>query len=145
MQIPFQIHCLLAILTLVVLMAASVQALILAWQERCLRQQSNTKLLRNFPPLQTMEKWLFRIITVGFLLLTLLIVTGIYFYHNAITLPLIQKIILAVIAWIIFALLLIGRHYLGWRGRKAIYGTLFGALLILLIYLGSIILLGYLL
>lgn len=145
MQIPLQIHYFLAIVTLIVLMAAGLQALLLAWQERSLRKQINAPLLQNLPPLESMEKLLFRSLAIGFLLLTLLIVTGIYFFHNAVTVPLLQKIILAIIAWVIFAILLIGRYYLGWRGRKAIYGTLVGALLILVIYLGSIILLGYLL
>lgn len=145
MRIPFEMHLLLAILTLLVLSLAGLLAIVLAWQERALRHQSGPRLLKRLPPLENMEKYLFRAISLGFLLLTVLIITGIYFYHDRVTLPLLQKITLTFIAWVIFAMLLIGRFYLGWRGRKAIYGTLIGVVLILMIYLGSIILLSYLL
>ena len=45
--------------------------------------------------------------------------------------------VLAVVAWIVYAILLIGRWRLGWRGRPAIHWTLGGFTLLLLAYFGS--------
>ena len=39
--------------------------------------------------------------------------------------------------WIVFAVLLWGRHQLGWRGHKAIRWTLAGFCLLMLAYFGS--------
>jgi ABC-type uncharacterized transport system permease subunit len=48
-----------------------------------------------------------------------------------------HHIVLAVSAWIVFAVLLYGRWRLGWRGRTAIRWTLGGFLLLVLAYFGS--------
>lgn len=135
------IHILLAVLTFSVLCIAGLQAILLALQEQQLRSKYKSGIFKKFPPLETMESLLFQMIWLGFILLSLMIGTSLYFFYDRVTLPLVQKIILAFIAWIIFGILLLGRYYYGWRGRKAIYGTLIGVLLILIIYFGSILLL----
>ena len=48
-----------------------------------------------------------------------------------------HKTLLSFIAWIVFGLLLWGRHRLGWRGYKAIRWTLAGFCLLMLAYFGS--------
>ena len=40
-------------------------------------------------------------------------------------------------SWTVFAALLLGRHFRGWRGRVAVRWTLAGFLLLVLAYLGS--------
>lgn len=132
------IHILLAVLTFAVLSMAGLQAMVLAVQEKQMRQRQIG--MSKLPPLETMEAMLFGIIWFGFLLLTTLIITSFYFFSAQLGTALLQKVILVFIAWVIFGCLLIGRHYLGWRGRKAIYGTLFGVALLLVIYFGSILL-----
>jgi ABC-type uncharacterized transport system permease subunit len=135
-------HILLAVLTFGILGIAGLQAVLLAIQEKQLRSQKSFFWMKKLPALEVMEILLFQLIGLGFLLLSLLITTGWYFFHDVLNRALIQKIILALLAWIIFGILLIGRHYFGWRGRKAIYGTLIGVILLLIIYVGSIFLLG---
>jgi ABC-type uncharacterized transport system permease subunit len=44
---------------------------------------------------------------------------------------------LSFFAWVVFAVLLWGRHQLGWRGHKAIRWTLTGFCLLMLAYFGS--------
>lgn len=134
------IHILLAVFTFAVLSMAGLQAMVLAVQEKQMRQKQIG--MSKLPPLETMESLLFGIIWFGFLLLTLLIITSFYFFSGQLGTTLLQKVVLVFIAWIIFGCLLIGRHYLGWRGRKAIYGTLIGVGLLLVIYFGSILLSG---
>ena len=45
--------------------------------------------------------------------------------------------VLSIASWVVFAILLLGRHRLGWRGRTAIRWTLSGFFLLVLAYFGS--------
>jgi ABC-type uncharacterized transport system permease subunit len=45
--------------------------------------------------------------------------------------------VLSSCSWVVFAILLWGRHRLGWRGRTAIRWTLTGFGLLMLAYFGS--------
>lgn len=139
MNTSLNVHILLSLVTSVALCATGVTALVLAVQERLLRAQPAGGLIRWLPPLITMEKFLFQTMIVGFILLNALLITSVYYFHELFTgnSLLWQKTILAIFAWIIFAVLLIGRFIWGWRGRKAIYGSLFGVLLLTVIYWGS--------
>jgi len=56
-----------------------------------------------------------------------------------------HKIFFSVLAWVVFAVLLWGRHHMGWRGRTAIRGTLIGFSLLLVGFYGSKFVLEYLL
>ena len=48
-----------------------------------------------------------------------------------------HKAVFSVLAWGVFAALLLGRHLRGWRGRKATRWLYLGAALLLLAYVGS--------
>jgi ABC-type uncharacterized transport system permease subunit len=141
MDVIILFHNLFATLTLSVLCLAGLQAVILAIQEKRLHAKQTSGIIGKLPPLQTMEIVLFQIVTCGFVLLTLLIASSLYFFHTNMTLEILQKIVLALVAWLVFGLLLVGRYYLGWRGRKAIYGTLLGVTVLIVIYFGSLLLL----
>lgn len=86
-----------------------------------------------------MESLLFRILTLGFSLLTLALGSGLFFsdelFGKALTLD--HKTIFALLSWIIFATLIAGRHIYGWRGRMALRWTLAGFAALLLAYMGS--------
>ncbi len=48
-----------------------------------------------------------------------------------------HKTVFSVLAWVAFALLLLGRARFGWRGRTAVRVLYAGSLLLLLAYVGS--------
>lgn len=130
-------HVILSILAYSLLTIASLQALLLAYQNRALKNKSllaNSKLL---PPLQTMESLLFEFLWVGELLLTLAVLSGFYFLEDMFAQHLVHKTVFSLIAWFIYALLLWGRHQLGWRGTKAIRWALAGFVCLMLAYFGS--------
>lgn len=129
-------HILLSILAYSVLMIAAAQAILLAIQDRQLRQHKRG-LLTALPPLQTMERLLFDLIAVGFVLLSLAIITGFLTLSNFFAQHVAHKTILTIAAWLVFAILLGGRHWLGWRGTTAIRFTLWGFGLLLLGFYGS--------
>jgi len=79
------------------------------------------------------------IVGAGFALLTLTLVTGIFFSEQLFGKPLTfnHKTVFSVLAWFAYGALLVGRLRFGWRGRKALNWILFGSVMLLLAYLGS--------
>ena len=86
-----------------------------------------------------LEKGLFRIYWLGFFLLTITLVTGTFFSDQVFNTPLVlnHKLIFSVCAWLIYALLLLGRISFGWRGKKAIKFSLIAFMFLFLAYFGS--------
>lgn len=130
-------HILLSILAYSTMIVATVQTLLLAFQNHQLRHRHPTGLVRLLPPLQTMENLLFELLWVGEILLTLVIITGAFQIENIKEQHLPHKIVFTALAWLIYGTLLWGRHYLGWRGNSAIRWSLSGFASLILAYLGS--------
>jgi ABC-type uncharacterized transport system permease subunit len=130
-------HILTSLLAYSILGLAVIQAILLAIQDRHLRNRSPGGFIRALPPLQTMESLLFQMIATGFALLTLALVTGTLFLEDIFAQHLVHKTTLSIIAWGVFAVLLWGRWRFGWRGRTAIRWTIGGFIFLMLAYFGS--------
>lgn len=131
-------HILLSILAYSLLTIASFQALLLAYQNNKLKnKQLHGGLVSLMPPLQTMETLLFELIWAGFGFLTLAIITGAIFIDDIFAQQLTHKTAFSLLSWLIYAVLLSGRHSLGWRGSAAIRWTLGGFAALMLAYFGS--------
>lgn len=91
------------------------------------------------PPLLTLEKLLFRLIAAGFVLLTLTIVSGFLFSEQlfARAFRVDHKTVFAIISWLMFGGILIGRSFRGWRGRTALRWVIASFGILLLAYVGS--------
>ncbi len=138
-------HILISLAAYSLLTLAALQAIVLAIQERQLRKQQHfLLLLQKLPPLQSMETVLFQLITVGFVLLTIGLTTGIVFVDDLFAQHLVHKSVLSVIAWCVFAYVLWGRRRYGWRGKTAVKWTLIGFSFLALAYLGSKLVLEFL-
>ena len=132
-----KIHVLISMLAYSLLTLASVQAILLAIQDRHLRQRRPAGFIRALPPLQTMESMLFEMIGTGFALLTLALLSGFAFLEDMLAQHLVHKTVLSTLAWLMFGGLLIGRLRYGWRGKTAIVWTLSGFAVLILAYFGS--------
>ena len=130
-------HILLSLAAYSLFTLAALQAIVLAIQEQQLHHRHVAGLIRQLPPLQTMETGLFQLVTTGFILLTLGLVAGLFFIEDMFAQHLIHKTVLSLIAWCVFATLLWGRWQYGWRGRSAIRWTLLGFTFLALAYLGT--------
>jgi ABC-type uncharacterized transport system permease subunit len=130
-------HILLSMGAAALLFAAAVTALLLVFLDRRLRTRRIARLPSVLPPLDALEKVMFRLIGTGFVLLTLSLFTGFVFVTNLFAQHLFQKTVLSLIAWIIFGVLLIGRIRFGWRGRSAVGWTLSGFGMLALAYFGA--------
>ena len=132
-----QTHIVSSLFAFSVLSISAIQSLVLFNQDRHLRDLSLGGISHSLPPLHDSEKFLFQTITVGFVLLTIALLSGFIFLENMFEQHIAHKTILSILAWIIFSILLWGRWQFGWRGRKAIRWTLGGFALLILAYLGS--------
>lgn len=138
-SLPFRLHFLMAMLAYSLFTLAALHAILMAVTEKHLHRGRLTPLLAGLPPLLTMEALLFRLIHIAFALLTLTLLSGVFFsehlFGKAISFN--HKTVFAVVSWLIFAALLVGRHRHGWRGRTALRWTLAGFGVLLLAYVGS--------
>jgi ABC-type uncharacterized transport system permease subunit len=92
-----------------------------------------------------MEAFLFELVWVGQMLLTLTITAAFLFFDDIWGVDgVIHKTVFSLLAWIVFAVLLWGRHQLGWRGQTAIRGTLSGFALLIIGFYGVKFALEYL-
>ena len=131
------LHILLSVLSYSLLAIAAVQAGLLAVQDYHLRNRHPGGFIRALPPLETMERLLFQMIGVGFVLLTFSLLSGAVFLEDIFAQHLVHKTLLSIVAWVVFAVLLWGRWRTGWRGRTAIRWTLGGFAALMLAYFGS--------
>ncbi len=135
----FDAHVLVAMLAYSLFTIAALHAGLMHFVERGLHHATLPNVLKNLPPLMTMEKLLFRIIAIGLVLLTLTLVSGVVFSEEIFGKPwqFSHKILLGFISWGVFATLLGGHYLKGWRGRTAVRWTLSGFVFLLLAYIGT--------
>lgn len=132
-----QLHAWCALLAYATLAISAVLAVLLALQERALRQRRLHGWLRALPPLTELETLLFRTIAVGFILLTATLLTGVLFVEDLMAQHLAHKTVFSVLSWLAFGWLLIGRWRYGWRGAKAVGWTLIAMTLLVLAFFGT--------
>ncbi len=138
-SLAFRIHFIMAMLSYSLFTLAALHALLMAAAEKSLHKGRLLPMLAGLPPLLTMEALLFRLIHIAFVLLTLTLLTGVFFSEDLFGRPMAfdHKTIFAFLSWLIFAALLLGRHLRGWRGKLALRWTLAGFAVLLLAYVGS--------
>jgi len=134
----FIAHIGIALLAYSLFTFAALHALLMLFAERTLHNKPSIK-LPSFPPLMVMESLLFRVIKIGFVLLTFTLISGMLFSEQIFGKPMqfSHKTVFSIASWIIYGWLLYGRHRHGWRGTKAINLTLIGFVLLLLAYVVS--------
>lgn len=131
------VHIVLSVTAYSLFTLAALQATLVIAQNYRLKHNYNSLLVRNLPPLQTMESLLFDLIWAGIALLTLAIVSGALFMEDLFAQHLAHKTVFSLLAWLVFTALLVGRQVRGWRGLAASRWTLLGCVLLMLGYYGS--------
>ena len=130
------LHLALGIASYGLLAAAVVHAGLMMRAERRIRLAVDP---HSGLPLLALERITFRFVMAGFALLTATLAAGFLFsetlYGRAWHWD--HKAVFSVLAWCIFAALLMGRSRFGWRGRTAVRMLYAGAALLLLAYVGS--------
>jgi ABC-type uncharacterized transport system permease subunit len=135
----FALHFGIAMLGYSLFTVATVHALVMLALEKWLHRGTLPPLLKSLPPLLEMEALLFRILLAAFVLLTLTVVSGVFFSEQLFGKPMKfnHKTVFGILSWLIFGGLLVGHYWRGWRGRTAVNWTLAGFTALLLAYVGS--------
>ena len=113
--------------------AAVLHAILLDAAERRLRERKAASGVLGLPLLQ-MERLTFRFVQAGFVVLTATLLLGML---TASGWRWDHKWVFSALGWAVFAALLVGRHYRGWRGKRATRWLYAGTVLLLLAYVGS--------
>lgn len=142
-----RVHLVIALMAYGLMTVAAVQAMLMALLDRHLHRPVEAdnggslmgKVFDVQPPLLMQERLLFRIISIGFAVLTLTVITGSVasYMLTQRMLPFDHKTVFTLLSWLTFGVLLLGRYLKGWRGRVALRWTLSGFGLLLLAYTGS--------
>lgn len=137
-------HIAVAILAYSTLTIAAFHAVLMALQESRLHTRNAqggwlASAIDQLPALLTMEKLLFRLIWIGFVLLTLTVLSGVVFSEQLFgtAMKWDHKSLFTMLSWLLFAALLAGRQWRGWRGKTALRFTLAGFATLVLAYVGS--------
>lgn len=146
-DIWLRVHLLIALAAYGLITIAALHAMMMALLDRHLHRPLDApaersiigRVLDSQPPLLVQEQLLFRIIWIGFIVLTLAVGSG-SFASMKLTgkiLPFDHKTVFTLLSWLTFGVLLAGRHIWGWRGRVALRWTLTGFGFLILAYTGS--------
>ncbi|ADP19118.1 cytochrome C assembly family protein [Achromobacter xylosoxidans A8] len=142
-----RVHLLIALAAYGLITIAALHAMMMALLDRHLHRPLEApaersivgRVLDSQPPLLVQEQLLFRIIWIGFVVLTLAVGTGSVASMKLTgkILPFDHKTVFTLLSWLTFGVLLAGRHIWGWRGRVALRWTLTGFGFLILAYTGS--------
>lgn len=139
----FAIHVTLAFLGDAAFAMACCIGIMYLIQERFVKSKHISGLFQRLPNLQSLDEVNYHLITLGFPLLTLAMITGAIWAKSAWGTywrwdP---KEVWSLITWFIYALVLHLRLTVGWRGKKAAILSIAGFLLVIFTFLGVTLLL----
>ena len=134
----FLFHTSVSTVGMAMLCVAFAMSILYLLQDRALKQRKTLGWIERLPTLQRCDEIGVRSMVIGFVLLTVGIGTGLMVNASShdrlwVSGP---KQIFAILAWIVFAILLGSRGLTGFRGRKSAYLTIAGFVLGVMTVLG---------
>jgi ABC-type uncharacterized transport system permease subunit len=135
-SVMLSLHIGANILGLVAFAIAFVAGLAYVLQERLLRRRQLGGVFQRLPSLDVLDTMGLRAVLTGFPLLTFGMVTGTFWLLRSDGAEFYVSQALGLVAWTIFAAVIILRVAAGWQGRKAALGTMTGFVFTLLVLVG---------
>jgi ABC-type uncharacterized transport system permease subunit len=134
----FTLHINIAILSYSLLTIGAILSIFILLFEKNLTTKILGNLTNNFS-LLSMEDFLFKIYWLGFILLSLTLLSGILFSNEIFgtTSTWNHKFIFSIMAWLTYSAMLFGRNQYGWRGKKAVIISLIAFIFLFLAYFGT--------
>ena len=144
-RIIFPVHVTLVIFSYAAFVLTTVCGVMYLIQEHELKAKHFGAAFDRLPALNTCDEIGHRSVSLGFVLLTLGVVTGIFwnnqrdgrYWHND------PKEVMALVTWIVYLFLLHYRLTAGWRGRRVAWLSIAGFIIVMLTWLGARALGGY--
>lgn len=115
-------------------------ALLYAFQLKWLDGKLKSKKLMfcpMLPPLMTVERHFFTLTLSAQAMLTLALMTGMISLHNFFAPEQVHKALFSFLAWIVYAIQLLGQWKLHWRGNRVLIYSISGIILLSIGYFGS--------
>ena len=137
--LPYELgsHVLISISAYSIMGLATAQAILYSVQEKRFRKKQLSAVLKALPPLQVMENTMIQLVNIGFVFLSFALLSGAFFIEDMFDQKLIHKTFFAIMAWLVYAVFLVGRLQQGWRGQKAAKYTIMAYALLILSYIGT--------
>ena len=132
-----RLHIIVSITSYGFLGLAAAQAILLNYQEKKLKRIKNSLFITILPSIEKMEQVMFELVILGFIFLTISLLSGAPFIKSELNTGLHQKIIFSLIAWITYLYLIYNRFSVGIRGKKANNLALSGMVFLFIAYLGT--------
>lgn len=144
-KIIFPIHVTLVIFSYAAFVVTFVSGVMYLIQEHELKAKHFGAAFQRLPALNTCDEIGYRSLTIGFVLLTLGVVTGIFwnnqrdgrYWHND------PKEVMALVTWLVYLFIMHYRLTAGWRGRRVAWLSIAGFVVVILTWLGARALGGY--
>ncbi len=144
-QFIFPVHVTLVIFSYAAFIVTFVCGLMYLIQEHELKTKHFGAAFQRLPALNTCDEIGYRSLSIGFVLLTLGVVTGIIWnnqrdgrpWHND------PKEVMALVTWLVYLFIMHYRLTAGWRGRRVALLSIVGFAVVLLTWLGARTLGGY--
>ena len=144
-RVIFPLHVSLLIFSYAAFFITTIGGVMYLIQERELKAKSFGAAFYRLPALNTCDEIGYRSVTIGFVLLTLGMVTGIIWnsqrdgklWHND------PKEVLALVTWCVYLFVIHYRLTAGWRGRRTAWLAIAGFVIVLCTWIGARYLPGY--
>ncbi len=142
-QWTLDIHILFSVLAYSLLFVSSIVSVSLGYQIHKMKKNVFISQSMTINSLLKNEEKLFKLILFGWLFLTCGLLTGIMFVNGFLAQGIGHKVVFSFLAWVLFAILIFGRITKGWRGKTAIRLNLIAMSLLMLGFIGSYVVLDY--
>ncbi|MGM0480967.1 MAG: cytochrome C assembly family protein [Pseudomonadota bacterium] len=137
MNVGLLIHVVLSLVAYGVLALATLYAIQAAYVSKVLKQRKSSIIFNNLPPLLTVERYFFRLLLTGTVLLFLALISGFVFLDNMFAQHVAHKTILSLVAALVYVVAYVTHRVTGSRGKLMIALTVSGSVLLTLAYFGS--------
>ncbi|OZB05485.1 MAG: ABC transporter permease [Idiomarina sp. 34-48-12] len=131
------VHILLSLLAYAVLMLATLYAVQLLYLNYVLKHHRSQALTGYLPPLMTVERYFFRLLSAGTVLLAIAIVSGFIFLNDMFAQGQAHKTILSLAAFVLYASVLFMHQVKRARGKTLVTTSVIASVILSLAYFGS--------
>lgn len=138
-NVPFMLHISSALLAYGLFAMSTLLAILMLIANRQLHKKQLSQILTTLPPLLSIEKLMFKTILIGFILLSIAVMSGTVFSEAVFGQPamLTHKNVFGIISWLMYALILFKRYRQAWRGKTAALWVIGAFACLFLAYIGS--------
>ena len=131
------VHIVLSLIAYAVLMLATLYAIQLLYLNYLLKHHRSHVVINYLPPLMTVERYFFRLLSTGTVLLLVAIISGFVFLNDMFAQGQSHKTILSLVAFVIYAVVLFMHAVQHARGKALVITSVVASTVLSIAYFGS--------